>query len=359
MEQIIVSCLESRIEKSGNIYGRYILGPFEVGQGITIATALRRSLLSEISGMSITAVEIRGVEHEYSVLPGVQESILDIILNLKQIVLNAEKFTEKKGIGYLDFQGPGIVQARDLKLPSGIRCVNPDQYIAKLEYDGHLVMKFIISTGKNYLIHSSSTIKGLSSSIFFNGQDRVQTQNSLLDVDHFSRHILPIDSVFMPVNKVNFLVEVDDHSQTPKERIILEIWTNGSIHPRHAIHKASSALIRLFSMFRKSNSINFLSLNSLPFSTQNLYKQTELLKNEKAYTSPISLQKSFFSIDIANLDLSLQTYIALKQLNIDTIKDLLQYSSNDLILLKQFYQKSVEEIQKNLYKFGFELKVGV
>lgn len=367
MEPFIVSCLESRVEKNGSIYGRFIVGPFDLGQGITIATALRRSLLSDIFGIAITAVEIRGVEHEYSVLPGIRESILDILLNLKQIVLNSEFFQQKSGIGYLEVQGPGIVTASDLKLPPNISCVNPDQYIAQLEYDGYLSMKFFISTGKNYLIHTNSTLKSLSPAIFFKNSESFTSQNILSDIEQFSRHVLPIDSVFMPVNKVNFLVEVDDHSQISKERIIFEIWTNGSIHPRMAIHKASCSLIRLFSLFRQSNSIHFLSLESPVYSTQegSLSKKLtfNLLKNEhineeKDYTSSISVEKSLRSIDIANLDLSLQTYTSLKKINIETLNDLLQYSSDDLLSMKNLPNYSLQEINKNLDKLGLNLKSG-
>lgn len=365
MEPFIVSCLESRVENNGAIYGRFIVGPFDLGQGITIATALRRSLLSDINGIAITAVEIRGVEHEYSVLPGIRESVLDILLNLKQIVLNGEFFQHKSGVGYLEVRGPGRVKAIDLKLPPGIRCVNPNQSIAHLEYDGHLSMKFFISTGKNYVIHAHSTLKSLSPAIFLNNSENLMSQNPLFEVEKFSRHILPIDAIFMPVIKVNFLVEVDDHSQISKERIILEIWTNGSIHPRIAIHKASSSLIRLFALFRKSNSINFLSLKSPVYSIQerNLLKKLSfnLLKNDqlnddKEYVSSISVEKSLRSIDIANLDLSIQTYASLKKVNIETLNDLLQYSSNDLLSIQNFSRDSLDEIEKNLYKLGFKLK---
>nr|ALO21243.1 alpha subunit of RNA polymerase [Chloromonas radiata] len=160
--------LPGRIENNRSFYGSFSLGPFEAGQSITIANALRRTLLSELKGLAITSAEIEGAFHEYSTLPGVRDSILDILLNLKDIVLKRSVHygNKKRGasdsatfkteqIGYLKTIGPGVVTASELKLPPGIQCVDPDQYIATLSEEGILNIKFYINEGKNYVIQSA------------------------------------------------------------------------------------------------------------------------------------------------------------------------------------------------------------
>ena len=159
MEPLLLSCIESRVENSRNFYGRFQLGPFVLGQGLTIANSLRRSLLSEISGLAITAVEIEGVVHEYSTIEGVRESVLDILLNVKQIVLTSDFQIQEPQIAFLQVQGPGIIRAKDIKLPISIQSVDPEQYIATLLYDGLLKIKFMICRGKNYLVQTPLGLK--------------------------------------------------------------------------------------------------------------------------------------------------------------------------------------------------------
>src|SRR5579875_2299780 len=146
MEHLILSCLESRLEEGGLLYGRFLLGPFRIGQGITVATALRRTLLSELQGIAITAVEIDGATHQYSSIIGVQESALDITLNLKQVVLAGRGTNELPAIGYINVLGPKEVCGKDLRLPSGISCINKNQHIATISSNGALSMKFLISS---------------------------------------------------------------------------------------------------------------------------------------------------------------------------------------------------------------------
>ena len=166
MEHLILSCLESKLEENGSLYGQFLLGPFPIGQGTTVATALRRTLLSELQGVAITAVEIDGAAHQYSSIVGVRESTLDITLNLKQVVLTGAAATEMPAIGYIHVFGPKRVCASDLRLPNGIHCVNKDQHIATVSSDGALTMKFVISTGKNYIVHHSAPTQTLKPSLF-------------------------------------------------------------------------------------------------------------------------------------------------------------------------------------------------
>jgi DNA-directed RNA polymerase alpha subunit len=155
---ILVSCRESIMENKKSFYGRFYIGPLEIGQGITLANALRRALLSELNGLAITTVEIEGVSHEYSTLMGVRESVLDILLNLKQIVLKSKKSVKRAQTAYVYCQGPGVIRAADIILPSSIQCVDPEQYIATLSSDGILKMKLIIRQGKNYLVQTPNSL---------------------------------------------------------------------------------------------------------------------------------------------------------------------------------------------------------
>lgn len=331
LENLTLCCIESRIENNRNFYGHFQLGPFDVGQGLTIANALRRTLFSELFGLAIVAVEIEGVSHEYSTLSGVRESVLDIILNLKQIVLTSRFQINQPQFAFLQFQGPGIIKACDLKLPFSIQCVDPEQYIATLAYDGVLNIKFFICQAKNHISFSNFIAEVKPPTLIKNTKPQmIKTGN-----------ILPIDAVFTPVNKVNFLVETYNSPQfrKPKERVILEIWTNGSIHPRHAIHEASKILVRLFSPFQDTKILKSF-----------LYKPVQY-----SYFKKDNLKK-ITTLDIGNLDLSLRPYTCLKRAKINTINDLLQYSAEELLLLKNFGKRSLEEVQILLHQMGFHLK---
>ena len=706
MEPLLLSCIESRVENSRNLYGRFKLGPFVLGQGVTIANSLRRSLLSEISGLAITAVEIEGVAHEYSTIEGIRESVLDILLNIKQIVLTSDFQIQEPQVAFLQVQGPGIVRAKDIKLPISIQSVDPEQYIATLLYDGLLKIKFMICRGKNYLVQtplglyipnspresykkqespflelnaklyltkSSNTltshtdksspntpytpdtspnipngirgllpftdkssickpdiplqteglyqmfgdvsggedlsVKGckggvsvlppkserknqikdvktsnkdsdvkkviglaqkegllLSSDLPFfpkersersersEGSTRSKKQNinfnpflskksnesffaSFLQMEDLQDHqqeeksvtlthhkplltesdvkgahdmsesnsdvtvdlsntsqnekkissvystnseetllnnnktelsffntlyeassptniltspkvmlegdvkmlkggvtiskkkntidskipqkqkkgwkktgnILPIDAVFMPINRVNFAIELNNESQAPKDLVILEVWTNGSIHPKQAINEAAKALIQLITPFQETQIFKSVFINSpkvlqrtlsssnietLPskitygdvsmlegdgsttLENMNLLARTKknikllphlpakgLVKNAKQETALFSegkhrnslLNKNIAFLDIGDLDLSLRPYTCLKRANIETVADLLSYSAEDLLNLKNFGKRSLSEIEQNLNQMGLKL----
>lgn len=341
---VTLCCIESRIETNRNFYGRFQLGPFDGGQGLTLANALRRTLLSELSGLAIVAVEIEGAGHEYSTIKGVRESVLDLLLNLKQIILTSRFQINQPQFGYLQVQGPGIVKAGDLKLPLSLQCVDPEQYIATLSYDGFLSLKFFVCQGKNYVSFSDLLKKIEQSNLFLSNvrQSLVKfpTKNTKSQVIKNS-NILPIDAVFMTVNKVNYLLESYYSSRLgkSKERLILEIWTNGSIHPRQAIHEGSKILVKLFFPFQETKMFKSFLYKSF----QNDYSKKENLKK-------------IITLDIGNLDLSLRSYTCLKRAKIHTINDLLQYSAEELLLLKNFGKRSLEEVVILLQNLGFHLK---
>jgi DNA-directed RNA polymerase alpha subunit len=251
MEKILISCKESRIENNRSFYGCFYLGPFEAGQSLTIANALRRTLLSEGVGLGITSVMIENVHHEYSTLPNVRDSVLDILLNLKEIVLkkvsNPWQIYEKTGlnsvydevgssyfkpvVGYLKVKGQGVIRAKDLRLPPFIQCVDPNQYIATLTDDGLLNMKFIIMEGKNYFIQKSNSL--MDSSLIKKRENLLNDLKDLLTSNKTSHKLklkskndletrplknsfrnssfLNIDAIFNPVTKVNYIIEVSEN----------------------------------------------------------------------------------------------------------------------------------------------------
>ena len=175
MSQFFISCKESRIENNRSFYGCFQLGPFESSQSITIANTLRRTLLSELYGLSIISIEIEGVTHEYSNLRGVKDSVLDILLNIKEIVLKKTINTIgiKPQIGYLKMRGPGIVRASNLILPPLVQCVDPDQYIATLTNDGFLNMKFVIQYSNKWL--STTSQKSFQANVLSAGDNTTLT----------------------------------------------------------------------------------------------------------------------------------------------------------------------------------------
>nr|YP_009184693.1 alpha subunit of RNA polymerase [Oogamochlamys gigantea]ALO62808.1 alpha subunit of RNA polymerase [Oogamochlamys gigantea] len=223
-EPFFIGCKKLRIETNTCFYGCFYLGPFDPGQSITIANALRRTLLSELRGIAITSVEIDGAFHEYSILPGIQDSVLDILLNLKEVVLklnrNSVPFFNifNTQVGYLRARGPGIVRAADLKIPPYLQCVNPEQYIATLSEDGVLNMKFFINEGKNYHLQTPAKSAHFTNVI----------SNPLL-----------IDAIFMPVLKVSYIIESNEQANdflTPFHKFESESIDDGVINDNKIMH---------------------------------------------------------------------------------------------------------------------------
>lgn len=369
MTYTLLSCIDSKIIDPIKFYGRFELGTFAPGQGLTVANALRRSLLSELPGTAITLVQITGASHEYETLVGMRECILDLLLNLKQIILTSdfEQFTAQ--VGFLTVKGPGIVRARDLKLPFFIYCIDPDQYIATLTNEGQLNMKFLINCGKNFLTHNASSshyfdwvnllkkeqpinlktdknCQNISSSVYKKWQNEIKkhlendfeithnkevpfkkqinsninndlinkknntnknsltsltklglnkkinskehnnlSKNSFLQTEKLTNKIgyFPIDAIFAPITRVNYTVESKQDLNSVKETIILEIWTNGTINPRHAIHKAVKSLIQLFLPLQQIKT-NIYNKNKFGLKLNKIIEQKDKLNNSLIIT---------------------------------------------------------------------------
>lgn len=327
-----IACVDSKIEKNDLLYGKFQIGPFDSGQALTVANSLRRTLMAELASLRIIAVQIEGISHEYTALDGVNESVLDILLNLKKIVFSSRFEYNHPQVGFLRVEGPGSILAKDLKLPISLQIINPDQHIATLSYNGVLNIKLFICQGKNYF----SFEKENTNIQIIN--DIIKTKVSLQNNNNF----LPIDNVFTPIVRVNYRLYNYNLSffKKQKEKIIFEIWTNGSIHPKQAIHFATKNLVQLFSFFYERGaacrSLMFYSFPNLSIKIKN--------------------KQNIQFFDIGNLDLSLRAFSCLKKANINTIGDLIEYTPEDLLVLKNFGKRSLEEVQFRLNQIGFSLK---
>jgi DNA-directed RNA polymerase subunit alpha len=311
MNNISIKCLKSEKIKSGACYCQFLINSLQPGQGITIGNQLRRVLLGDLGGMAISAVRIAGVTHEFSTLPGVREDILEILLNLKGIALKSKM--QDTQFGRLKIQGPSVITADLIQLPSTLEIVNPNHYIATISTSNLLEIEFKFEYGTGY---------NLAAQTFSDESD----------------NYLQLDTIFMPVQKVDFKIEnVYDTSNNISERLFLDIWTNGSISPNEALESASQIIIDLFTSLINNQDIN---------ENNQLEPKTESISIEP-YTN----------IAIEELQLSVRAYNCLKKAQINTVGDLLQYSPEKLQELKNFGRKSADEVFSTLKnKLGIILK---
>ena len=310
MNNIFIKCLNSEKIQSGACHGQFVINTLKPGQGITIGNQLRRVLLGDLGGMAISAVRIAGVTHEFSTIPGVREDILEILLNLKGIVLKSK--TTKSQFGRLKIQGPNVVTADSIQLPENLQIINPNHYIATLSTSSILEIEFKFEYGTGYKLASQSFLEE-------------------------EENYLQLDTIFMPVQKVDFKIEnVYDSSNEISERLFLDIWTNGSIAPTEALESASQIIIDLFA--------------ALIHNTDKTENNQEDVKSDSISIEPYN------NIAIEELQLSVRAYNCLKKAKINTVGDLLQYSPEKLQELKNFGRKSADEVFSTLKnKLGISL----
>nr|BDA99053.1 RNA polymerase alpha subunit [Rhodomonas sp. NIES-2332] len=299
MTKFEIECVESTTDGARDHYSKFCLEPLEQGQGVTLGNSLRRTLLSDLEGTAIVAVRIAGVSHEFSTIPGIREDVLEILLNLKEVVLKSQ--TQTPSVGRLRVQGPAIVTTVNLELPSEIELIDPNQYIATICGNNILEMEFRIETGKGYHLIERS-------------------------IDETSIDFLQVDAIFMPVKKVNYLTkDIRSIDNLLQEQLILEVWTNGSIDPQDAVSQGGKILTELLHPLKE---INF--------------------KSDEEDT--IAEDSKINQILIEELQLSVRAYNCLKRAQIHSVADLLDYSQEDLIEIKNFGQKSAEEVIDALQK---------
>nr|YP_009708112.1 RNA polymerase alpha subunit [Elingamita johnsonii]QEV84224.1 RNA polymerase alpha subunit [Elingamita johnsonii] len=304
-------CVESRTDSKRLSYGRFLLSPLMKGQADTIGIAMRRALLGEIEGTYITRARSEKIPHEYSTIVGIQESVHEILMNLKEIVLRSNLY------GTCDasicIKGPGYVTAQDIISPTYVEIVDNTQHIASLTEPIDFCIGLQIERNRGYRIKSSN-----------NFQDRSY----------------PIDAVFMPVRKANHSIHSYGNGNEKQEILFLEIWTNGSLTPKEALHEASRNLIDLFIPFFHTEEEN-LNLDdnqhkvTLPLFTFH-DKLVKLRKNKKK----IALKYIF----IDQLKLPPRIYNCLKRSNIYTLLDLLNNTQEDLMKMEHFRIEDVKEI---------------
>ena len=307
-------CLKSETLESGSMYGQFVLNGLKSGHGISIGNLLRRVLLDDLGGTAITAIRIAGVRDEFSLITGVREDILEILLNLKGIVFT--NTTEDVSFGRLKIKGPAVVTASSIELPSNVKIINPNHYIATISDSSFLEMEVKFEYGFGY---------------------RLATQTFCEESEDF----LEVDAIFLPVEKVDFKVEdVYDEQDSKKvitQRLFLDIWTNGSISPENALDAAVESALDL---------LNSVLKNKFP-------KELETSENTNSLTSI----NPHINIAIEELQLSVRAYNCLKRAQIHTIGDLLEYSPEKLQELKNFGRKSADEVFTTLKnKLGIILK---
>ncbi len=356
-----ISCVESRMEQEASWYSRFEIGPFPTGQALTIANSLRRTLLSSNNGIFVTAVEIEGAIHEYSRLEGVREAILDILLNLRQISLltiedgNSEdnSLNQETFLGYFDLQGPMEVKAKDLKFPKHIECGNPNQHIATLTRNCAFQGRFLIMKNPATLFKNQSIGDPL---IFTKQNAKHDLSNRLLE-----KNWLYVNPITNAIQRVNYVVEQFGDVWEQKEVVVLELWTNGTIHPKQAIQNACTDLLNLFASLSSLNTTAFKFPSAVArfkrVKTENSFESTSVAKIASETTTFVSEAAPdrlavLFDLDIANLNLTLKTYLLLKTAKIENIGNLLQYKKSDLTRFVKLSEEQFQEIENALNVFG-------
>lgn len=294
MPQFQVECVESDTSSTQGLYSRFVLEPLERGQGTTVGNALRRVLLSNLEGSAVTAVRVAGVTHEFMTIPGVREDVLDILLNMKEVVLKS--YSSQPQIGRLRVEGPATVTAEYFELPSEVEVIDPDQYVATVAAGATFEMEFRIEKGVGY-----------------RAIERGRDETAALD-------FLQIDSIFMPVRKVNYTVEdARVGGSLERDRLIMEVWTNGSLTPQEALSQAANILVDLFN----------------PLKDITFEQMKDVLDDDEDPANQIPIEE---------LQLSVRAYNCLKRAQINSVADLLDYTQEDLLEIKNFGAKSAEEV---------------
>jgi len=305
----IVARPQIQEESVSTTRSRFIIEPLEPGFGYTIGNSLRRTLLSSIPGAAISSVRIEGVLHEFSTIPKVQEDVTDIILNLKELVIRSE--LDEPVTMYLKAKGPGEVTAGDIAPPAGVEILNPDLHIATLGKGASLEMEMVVERGVGYR----------------------PAEKNKKPRDPIG--VIPVDSIFSPVRRVSYSVENTRVEQmTDRDRLILDVETDGSVTPREAVASAGGTLLELIQLF------------------------AELAEATSVQVSPAEEQEvpSDYQITIEELNLSVRSYNCLKREGINTVGDLVQRSEAELMDIRNFGQKSIDEVKQKLAELGLSLR---
>ncbi len=293
-------------------YGKFVMEPLERGYAITLGNSLRRVLLSTLPGAAITNVKIDGVVHEFSTIPGVKEDVTEIVLNLKGLIAKLHSESAKKI--YIEAEGPCVLTAEAIKSDFEVEILNPDMYIATLDEGAKLNIEMTIDKGRGYV----------------SAEQNKPAQNII--------GVIPIDSIYTPVLKANFNVDnTRVGNVVDKNKLTLEVWTDGSIKADEAVSMSAKILIEHFELF--------LNLAEGISETQSIMAETKDNAKEKV-----------LDLTIDELDLSVRSFNCLKRAGINTVEDLINKSEMDMMKVRNLGRKSLEEVIAKLASFGFALK---
>ena len=301
-----IECLE--IDETNN-YAKFVCEPLERGYGVTIGNSLRRIMLSSLPGCAITSVKIDGVLHEFSTIPNVVEDVPELIVNLKNVRLKFDG-NEEKTIR-IDFKGEGEVTAGDIKSDGTVEVLNPDLHIATVSEGGSLVMEMTADRGRGY-----------------NSSEKNKKPNQDISV-------LPIDSIYTPVKKVNYQVENTRVGQTVDyDKLVIEVWTDGSLKAHEALSLAAKVMTGHLELF--------IDLSETTKNTQVMIEKEE------------SKKEKVLEISIEELELSVRSYNCLKRANISTVEDLISKSETEMMKVRNLGKKSFDEVTAKLHSLGLD-----
>jgi DNA-directed RNA polymerase subunit alpha len=292
-------------------YATYDIEPLEAGYGMTLGNALRRVLLSSLPGAAVTSIKIEGVQHEFQDVPNVKEDVTDIVLNVKKLRLRS--FSDRPVTMRIDVTGEREVRAADIQVPSTIEIVNPDQLICTLDNaNAHLEMELVVETGKGYVPAESREDQAIG--------------------------VIPVDAIYTPVQKVNYTVEHTRVGQmTNYDKIILQIWSDGTITPDEALRQAAQVLVQHFQMVAEYG-------GTVP--------QGGPSPDGKGPTD-YPIPSKIFDTPIEELDLSVRSYNCLKRSGITKVGQVLMMSEEDLLAVRNFGEKSLTELRDKLVQRAF------
>jgi len=308
IEKPRIECEEVRDDRT---YGRFTVEPLERGYGTTLGNALRRTLLSSLPGAAVTSVKIDGVLHEFSRISGVVEDVTDVILNLKQLAIKLH--CDEPKVLRIESEGEGLIRASDVITDPDVDILNPDLHLATLEKDGRLEMELTVEKGRGYVT-----------------AERNKKPDQPIGV-------IPVDSIFTPVRKVNYVVTDTRVGQiTDYDKLTLEVWTNGSMAPDEAMSLAAKILAEHLNLF--------MSLTDQVEDVEIMAEKEDDARNK------------LLEMSIEELELSVRSYNCLKRAGINTVGELTQKTDEDMIKVRNLGKKSLEEVKQKLAAVGLSLK---
>ncbi len=308
IEKPQIECIETPGDAS---YGKYVIEPLERGYGITLGNALRRTMLASLPGTAATSIKIAGVQHEFSTIPGVKEDVTEIVLNVKSLL--TKLYCEGTKTVFIEAAGPCEVTAADIKSDGEVEVLNPELHIATLDVGATLSMEITLNHGRGYV--SADQNKALRGGVI---------------------GVIPIDSLYTPVNKVNYTVEnTRVGNMTDFDKLTLEVWTDSTISARDAVSLGAKILCDHFTLFTDLSDT--------------------LGDKSTVVEKPTDQRDKVLELTIEELDLSVRSFNCLKRANINTVEDLISKTEDEMMKVRNLGRKSLEEVINKLAMMGLTL----